>query len=167
VAGIVLLTTALLPAPARADCVPPPPLADAIAEARVVFVGTVTGVLGVSGARFEVEEVWKGSLPGNVEVRGLADGALVEFDRQWQIGQRYLVLPRVSGGILRDDLCTATTPWRDELASLRPETAPAGGGGPASLTQGLILAAAMLTLIGIAWWVATRQDERGRSDPPR
>jgi hypothetical protein len=156
---VVALVT---PLPVRADCQPAAPLEVALAEAPVAFVGTVVGMGAASGARIEVAEVWIGSVPGIVEVRGMADGVRLEDDRIWVMGERYLVVPRVQGGVLRDDLCTATTVWRDELASLRPGGVPPQGGEPSSLPQGVILAAALLTLVGIAWWVVTRPDAARR-----
>lgn len=149
-AGLAVAITALLPGSASADCQPPASIEAALAAAPVVFVGTVTGTLGVSGARLEVVEVWKGSLPGAIEVRGMADGVLLEDDRSWQVGQRYLVVPRVSGGILRDDICTATTPWRDELAILRPASVRAGGGGGSGVSGAVLVAVGVLAVLAIS-----------------
>jgi hypothetical protein len=68
--------------------------------------------------------VWAGPVGESVEVHGLTSG--VEFsedDRHWEAGTRYLVVPFVEGGVLRDSICSATVEWTDELGGLRPADA--------------------------------------------
>lgn len=109
--------------PAVADCDPAGPPAAVLGEAAVAVVGRVIALQG-GAATFEVSEVWAGELGVIALVQGLTDGAgVVEDDRTWTIGARYLVLPVVDRGALRDHICTATTEWRPELAELRPADA--------------------------------------------
>jgi hypothetical protein len=120
-------TVILTAGPASADCNLPGPLEEELREAPVAFVGVVSRSVG-SAATFAVTEVWAGEVGEAVEVRGLVDNpagpaALGEDDRTWVDGGTYLVLPFVDGGVLRDNICTATTEWRDELAALRPDSA--------------------------------------------
>jgi hypothetical protein len=112
----------LAPSAAVADCQPAGSVEEALATTEIAFVGTViTSAEGRSGAGFRVEEVWVGSVGETVELHGMGAGdELMEDDRHWQAGARYLVIPYVEGGRLRDHLCTATTEWRPELAELRP-----------------------------------------------
>jgi hypothetical protein len=141
-----LLAFPVLASPVAADCQAAGPIEDELTAAEVAFVGTVTQVVGGS-ARFTVREVWAGDLGPEVDVVGLGWNApgrggpaevvtFVEDDRQWQIGEMYLVLPVVDEGVLRDNICTATTLWSDELAALRPAGAqilPAEGYEPVSM----------------------------------
>ena len=58
------------PAAAALSCMQPPPMDQAVAEAEIAFVGTVTAVTnGAHLASVSVEEVWAGpDLPSVVEV---------------------------------------------------------------------------------------------------
>lgn len=140
-------------APAVADCDPAGPPAAVLGEAPVAFVGLVTGVEG-GIATFAVSEVWAGDVGAVAQVRGLTDGAgIVEDDRTWTVGARYLVLPVVDRGALRDHICTATTEWRPELAELRPADARLFPGAPVSLSVpgGVIgVVAAGLVIVAVA-----------------
>jgi len=149
----------------RADCQPASSVEEALASTRIAFVGTVVAVPeGTPGASVRVEEAWIGVVPATVDVRGMGDAGFMEDDRYWTLGARYLVIPHPEGGVLRDDVCTATTLWRDELAALRPAGAggPAGGPGASGVPGALvavIAAAAVLTIVaGFAF--------RRRSSPP-
>jgi hypothetical protein len=116
--------------PATADCDPAGPVERVLPKADVAFVGSVTATDGPV-ARFAVAEVWAGDVPDAVEVRGITDrlagrggeAPVGEDDRLWTVGQTYLVVPTVDGGVLRDHICTATTEWSAELESLRPANA--------------------------------------------
>jgi hypothetical protein len=87
VAASAALAWLALPAPALADCQPAGPLAQEVAQAPIVFVGTVvdTGAGGGPPAAFLVEDVWVGHLPESIRVRGLSgDETIGEDDRTWQ-----------------------------------------------------------------------------------
>ena len=145
---------------AAADCQPAEPIREAIPRAEVVFVGTAAEVVG-SMARFEVHEVWAGTVGPAVEVHGLTSG--VEFsedDRPWEAGTRYLVVPIVEGPVLRDSICTATTEWSADLEALRPANARTVSGeeaGGATLPAELILFATVVLVVAGASVLAFRR----------
>lgn len=135
--GLALANLAF-PAIARADCQPASSVEEALAAAEIAFVGTVVAAVeGESRAGFSVEEVWVGDLPAATEVRGLRDAGLSEDDRRWTLGVRYLVIPYVDRGVLRDNICSATVEWRDELAALRPPGAQSPEEGPSGSDDGI------------------------------
>jgi hypothetical protein len=164
---------------AKASCAPAPPLQSSIAEADIVFVGTVVA-LDHDGrtATFRVEDVWKGKVGETVVVHGgpgiaaiesaaaRGEGVASSGDRSYSMGTRYLVLPfGRSGDVLGDNICSNTQPYADELASLRPASAHpplTDGGVPASSVASddgsesfpwpllALLGAAALTA-GLAW----------------
>jgi hypothetical protein len=108
-----------------ADCIQPPPIEQAVREADVVFVGTVTGLSnGGRWATVAVEEVWVGpDLPPVVEVRGgPAGNSATSVDRSFRGGTRYLFVPLIADGTLQDNSCTSTTEFVDDHARLRPAT---------------------------------------------
>jgi len=125
--SLFLLTSFAIqqPAATAASCAVQPPLAQVVAGADVLFVGTVTSTTNRNRwAEVAVEEVWRGpDLPATVVVRGGPDGDVAtSVDRSYRVGARYLFLPYAdpeSGG-LADNSCTGTTEWVDELAGLRP-----------------------------------------------
>jgi hypothetical protein len=137
-------TLAMLTAPAvtLADCMQPPPVAEAVKTAEVVFVGTVTETSNRnSWATVQVEDVWKGpDLPAVVLIKGGPGGnAATSVDRTFEVGVKYLFFPLLGNGTepapaidtqigLVDNSCTNTTPWVPELAGLRPADARAPGG---------------------------------------
>jgi hypothetical protein len=149
------------PSAVLADCAVPPELKVALATAQVAFVGTVNRTEGDDRwAHVDVEEIWSGpDLPETVVVVGalVADGVTPD-DRTFRAGVRYLFLPtRDADGTLRDNGCTSTTEWIDEMAIFRPESARAPKADPASgfldalLPVGVALLAALgLLLIGFA-----------------
>ena len=164
--GIALANLAF-PAAVRADCQPASSVAEALAATEIAFVGTVfAAVEGEPGAAFIVDEVWVGDLPETIGVRGMGDAGFMEDDRHWAIGVRYLVIPYVDGGVLRDHICTATTEWREELADLRPEDARAPGESPSPPGEGIpievlgVLAA--LGVLGIVGLIAFRHGTPAR-----
>lgn len=103
-----------------------------IADARVVFVGTVIDVANRNRtATFRVEEVWKGgSLPESVKVIGGPEdeNAFSSVDRPFELGVRYLVFPGGESPDFTDNNCSPTREWSEDLAKYRP----GGAGGPAS-----------------------------------
>jgi hypothetical protein len=178
VLAVVLAALGSAPA-AKASCAPASPLRNSIAEADIVFVGTVVA-LDHDGrtATFRVEDVWKGKVGETVVVHGgpgiaaiesaaaRGEGVASSVDRSYSMGTRYLVLPfGRSGDVLGDSICSNTRPYADGLASPRPASAHpplADGGVPASPTASgdgsdsftwplvALLAAAGVTA-GLAW----------------
>ena len=139
-AAAVVAALLLAPAPVLADCQMAPPFVEAVRTSDLVFVGTVTA-LGNGGrsATVEVEEVWRGGeMPATVTVFGGTDPAqAMEDDRTFEAGVRYVFFPVEFEGRLVDHICTATTPWVDEFAAVRPADVqtpvpPAGAAGPAA-----------------------------------
>ena len=167
-ATAAILACLALPAPALGDCQPAGPLAQELAEAPVVFVGTVvdTGVDGAPPAAFLVEEVWVGRLPAeSVRVRGLmVDETFGEDDRGWRRGVRYLVVPIVDGNVLRDSICSATTEWQPELAAFRPSGVPSSSATGIAVPLAPILAVAAFVAVILAAFVGyDRYGRRPRS----
>jgi hypothetical protein len=135
---IAALTAALAatfasPATSTAVCSTPTSPADALEQAAVVFVGTVTTVADQGyTATFSVEEIWKG--PNLALVTTVYGGSVgLEDSRSWQVGQRYLVFPSVDAdGNLLDSLCSATAPYQTSFDALRPANARPPQGPPTS-----------------------------------
>jgi hypothetical protein len=122
------LAIVLSTSPAVASCKGPTPLPQAIAEAPVAFVGTVTATSNADRtAEVRVEEVWKGtSLPRVVEVQGSpvrGSNVFTSVDRRFRPGQRYLFVPRRNGPILEDNNCSPTAVYDPVVAVLRPASA--------------------------------------------
>jgi hypothetical protein len=70
------------------------------------------------------------------------------------LGQRYLVLPVRFEGALLDNICTATTEWRPELAELRPAGVPrADVGQPGAV----LIALAAFAVLGVVGALAFRR----------
>lgn len=115
-------------APALASCMMDErPMDQKIAEAEIVFVGTVEALAhSNTTASFEVEEVWKGpALEPTVTVFGGSgqDGMMTSVDRTFEAGQRYLVLPFPDGNRLSDNSCSPTMLWDASLEEFRPDDA--------------------------------------------
>lgn len=113
-------------APVLASCVMPPSIDEAVRDADLVFLGTVTSLSNNDRwATVTVEEVWKGpDLAPVVEVRGGPGGnAASSVDRSFLAGTRYLFLPFIAEGVLQDSACSSTTQFTAELSRLRPATA--------------------------------------------
>lgn len=126
---LVALIMVLFPPPARASCVQPPPLEQAIAEADVVFVGRVeTTSNREREAAVAVESVWKGpDLPAQVEVFGgpRQENVAASNDRHFEDGTRYLFIPTNRRPPFRDNDCTQTQRYRPALDRFAPEPADA------------------------------------------
>lgn len=130
---------ALTPVPALASCGPTPPLDRAIEEAETVFVGTVTQLAnGGRWATVEVEEIWKGEVAAEAEVRaGPADppgpaSVITSVDRTYELGVRYLFVPwrARSDEVFFDNRCSATQRYSEGLGRYRP-----AGAGPPEAAQ--------------------------------
>jgi hypothetical protein len=136
------------PPPAAALCASPVAPAEALRQASVAFVGTVTAVTdGGYTATFTVEEIWKG--PNLSEESTVYGGSpSIEDSRTWQSGQRYLVFPSVDrDGNLLDTACSPTGPYRSAYDALRPASAHAPQGPPTSGPPGDAPIAAVFLLI--------------------
>lgn len=122
----VIAALAAAPAPALADCQMAPPTEEAVRTADLVFVGSVTAIAnGGRSASVRVEEVWRGGeMPAEVTVLGGTEPAqAMEDDRTFEAGVRYVFLPFVVDGQLVDNICTATAPWVEGFAAVRPADA--------------------------------------------
>ncbi|MGH2691554.1 MAG: hypothetical protein ACRDHM_03530 [Actinomycetota bacterium] len=101
--------------PSWASCAPLRPAREALAHAKVAFVGTVVGLKDGDARRavVRVEEVRKGSsLPERVEVVGTSgegSGVVTSVDRTYVVGGRYLFVPTNGAAPFQDNACTATT----------------------------------------------------------
>jgi hypothetical protein len=97
----------------------------------IVFVGTVDSTAQDGHlAEVTVEEIWKGSVPAHLQVRGGETG--VEDSRVFQAGTRYLFTAYDygqqtghRGGRYEDNGCSATQVYAPSLDGLRPATAHA------------------------------------------
>ena len=162
-----------------------PPLDEAIEDAPAAFVGTVVNLENLRRwATVEVADVWKGQVEPLVEVRGgpadpKGGGTVVtSVDRHLRLRVTYLFVPhRGEGGIFRDNACSATTRYDEELLRFRPASAPeptsspVGGSprpSPSDLTRSDDKAAWWLAggfavvLAGLLWFVIAH---RGRIRP--
>jgi hypothetical protein len=122
----------LVPATASASCAMPIPIEQAIRDAQVVIVGTVTSTENMGRwATVAVHEIWKGpDLPATVAVLGgPGAGVASSIDRSFEAGDRYLmVLSRDGEGRLHDNACSATV----EIGPGENELRPAGFRVPAT-----------------------------------
>jgi hypothetical protein len=121
------LAALVLTPSASASCVPPPPLERSLADAPIVFVGTVVRVTNQGRtATFRVEDVWKGEVAGTVVVHGGQEGANVwsSVDRTYRKGKRYLVVPyRSQRDVFLDNACSPTREYASGLDAFRPGVA--------------------------------------------
>lgn len=101
------------------------PMPDAMGDAPVVFVGTVTETENRDAtATFLVDEIWRGpTLTPLVKVHGPAPDATAEDVLTWHQGVTYLVMPQLVGERLEDHACSNSRPWSDDLAVFRPADA--------------------------------------------
>jgi len=171
--------------PAAASCAPPLTVSDAIAQADLVVVGTVTSARSRNRiATVAVDEVWKGDVGSRVEVFGgpSADNSGTSVDRTYEVGVRYLIVaynpeahgyPSVFGGRYEDNSCSVTQPWTDGLTTFRPAAAKvfapppptATGVAPAEPKQSdsatswwiAVCAAAVLIALTALWWLRRRR----------
>lgn len=136
--GVTLATAALLfgsAGSAAASCMPPAPVPDAMTQADVVFVGTVTSTRSRDRiATFQVLERWKGDVGRSVEVFGgpATDRSATSVDRTWAPGTTYLVFAiepaahgyePTFGGRYESSTCSTTQAFTEQLAANRPPTA--------------------------------------------
>lgn len=122
VAGVILL-----PSVATASCGEVPSIGKGMADARTVFVGTVIDVENARRwVRVEVEDVWKGKVGDQAEVRaGPADppgpiSSASSIDRTYKLGETYLFVLWDRTSPFSDSSCSATTRWGPRLAQFDP-----------------------------------------------
>ena len=137
----IAVALALNAAPVTAKCGPPLTPAQALDQASVAFVGTVTSVArGGYTATFDVEEIWKGTNLANpitVYGGGVGTAGTGVEGRSWTVGTRYLVFPSVDkDGNLTDWVCSPTVEYTAALDALRPASAHAPQGPPTSGVPG-------------------------------
>lgn len=147
---VAIAVAAILPA--AASCMADDRgLEEVLAEADLVFVGTVADVRHGTTAQFDVEEVWKGDVPARVTVLGGPDepDMVTSVDRTWRPGTRYLVVPDGAARVLHDSQCSPTREWTDDLAEFRPPTAgaPQPVASPGGPSQGMVMAVAAAVLV--------------------
>lgn len=165
VGGLVALTSVVSlvvswAGPAKASCAEMPPLPRAVAEAEILFVGTVTETTNrARWAVVSVEEVWKGeNIPDVVQIRaGPADPAgpmmsASSVDRSFKDGRRYLFFPYGrKDAVLQDNICTSTRVFTERLTRFRPEAAAApepGDVGPDDFDSGTIPSDGVVAIVG-------------------
>ena len=123
-AGVAALAIVLTPSAVLADCMMPPPVAEAARTADIVFVGTVTETTNQDRwANVAVEAVWRGSdIPATVVVKGGSGGdGFSSVDRQFKAGVKYLFFPYANDqGDLADNICTNTIEWTADLEQVQP-----------------------------------------------
>jgi len=152
---------AVAASPAAASCAEIPPVKKAIADADILFVGTVVETTNDDRwATVEVEEVWKGGdIADVVEVRaGPPDppgpiSVAGSNDRTYRAGVRYLFFPYgAKGDILQDSACSRTTRLTRAVERFRPASmerpTPAPEPTPASPGQSESLS--LLLPVGVA-----------------
>ena len=147
VAAAALLLGAM---PAAASCMPPIPIAQALAQADSVFVGSVIGLANSNRtATLNVDEVWRGpDLPAHAVVHGGGEGDMFTgVDRTWEAEGTYLVFASIVDGQLTDNACSTTQPWSGELDALRPSDARPPG-DPTDLDTSGGLPGTLLVVIG-------------------
>jgi hypothetical protein len=140
--------------PVAASCAPIVSLEEALLMADTVFVGSVTSTEnGGRWASVRVEERWKNArdLPDNVQVRGGPEpGTTTSADRVFPLGRHLFVVTR-GPGYLEDNGCSATIPWTDDLAALRPPGLTADPGVVAGTQVTEFLLDPYLPLLGLAF----------------
>lgn len=107
---------------------------DALAQADLVVVGTVTATRSRDRvATVAADEVWKGPVHQTFEVYGgpAQDNTATGVDRTFQTGSRYLIFaiePAAHGyqssfgGRYEASACSTTRLWENTLAAYRPPT---------------------------------------------
>ncbi len=169
-----LLGTAAAPRPVAASCAPTVSLEEALLFADTVFVGSVTQLANNNRwATVRVEERWTGArdLGDTVQVRGGPEpGTASSVDRVFAPG-RYLFVVTRGPGYLEDNGCSATTPWSDDLAALRPAGVTAAtdvvtGTQVTELDLGPLFPIAALALALIVAVIAYLVVLRARNRPP-
>ena len=154
-AGLVMVAGLLAPGPLNASCALPPgangPVLD---DAEIVIVGTVRATAEAGRwATVVVHEVWRGpELPAELLVKGGEGGNMwTSVDRTYEVGVRYLFAVTGGGdGALRDNACSATTEWSEDLGVLRPADARTPTGETSADVAGIDLGGIVPVVLGVA-----------------
>ncbi|HSL97300.1 MAG TPA: hypothetical protein VK831_01890 [Candidatus Deferrimicrobiaceae bacterium] len=141
--------------PVRASCAAPPAIAPpSFDDVDVVLVGTVLATAEAGRwASVVVHEVWRGpDLPEELLVKGGDGGNMwTSIDRTYEVGVRYLfALTNGDGGALRDNACSATTEWTDDLTTLRPADARTPTGEASADVAGIDLGGIVPVILVVA-----------------
>jgi MYXO-CTERM domain-containing protein len=133
----IIITTALLGLSQVNDayactCLPPPPVATAVAESTAVFAGTIVAMtppssqIGEVVAKLSVERVWKGSTTAmEVEVHTPSSSAACGLS--FMPGDKWLIYANEVDGHLSAILCSRSAPLsaaQQDLVELGPGTVP-------------------------------------------
>lgn len=133
----IIITTALLGLSQVNDayacsCLPPPPVATAVAESTAVFLGTIVTMTPPSTptasvvATFSVQRVWKGSTTATqVQVYTPSNSAACGLS--FAPGDQWLIYANEVDGNLSAILCSRSAPRsaaQQDLAELGPGTVP-------------------------------------------
>jgi hypothetical protein len=133
--GIAVVILVVVPEWAAASCAAPVGIPEAIRRADAVVVGTVTATRSRDRiATVSIDEVWKGTIAGSVEVHGgpTGDNTMTSVDRTYEVGRRYLIFafePAAHdstgsfGARYEDNDCSDTQPWNASLIRYRPAAA--------------------------------------------
>lgn len=152
--GLVLGALAFRPAAALGlSCIQPPPIPEAVAQADIAFVGTVTAVVNEGRwATVSVEEIWKGpDMPKVVEVHGGGQAASESMaDRSFTVGARYVFFPFVEEGILTDNICSSTAELTPEISYRPAEVRAPLSGEPEPMDPVAVVGDLALPIGGVA-----------------
>jgi hypothetical protein len=168
-ASVVLVHWILLSSPAGASCLdrpgeqPDSPVTS-LKTNEVVFVGTITQVSNDGGeqgrgrtASVNVDEVWKGgSLPSTVEVNGTAEPGtpgISTRDRFFKVGTKNVFFPMNDRSPFRDNACTATSEFSNDIEALRPNLPTTGFSAALAWRTGAVA----ISLGGISLLVVVRR----------
>jgi hypothetical protein len=144
-------------------------LADQVATASTVFVGTVASTDGQT-ATFDVFRVYKGSATRSIPIRngGVGSSCAIPFTE----GRTYVVFAAIQNAALSTDLCSGTTDDVTVTERLSAGTSPEqslDAGRPvlrvvvvSRRTTPIVAAGALAALVGAALLVARRALERPR-----
>ncbi|MCG3087725.1 hypothetical protein [Sporosarcina cyprini] len=115
------------------SCVMPPPVDQALEEAKAVFSGKVVGITESTKSwnrgktvTFQVNEIWKGEETGKIEIRtGLDDG---DCGFPFVEGESYLVFATVNEMYGKNTLATGICHRTASLADASEELSELGSG---------------------------------------
>lgn len=169
--ALVLGLLLAAPGAVLADCMPPPPIEEAVKTADIVFIGTVTETANRgTWATVTVKEVWRGpDQPATVVIRGgPAGNAATSVDRTFEAGVEYIFLPYIDQeqGGLTDNSCSNTQPWAEAMAALRPAEVRQPAVAPAAGEGGFELPLLPIAVVGVVFlaMLGVGLLARGRSD---
>lgn len=168
-----LLVASPTASPVAAECASVQAIPDALLSGNtVVFVGNVVGLDNDNRwATVLVDERWHNAdgVPATAFVHGGPGEGKTGLDQRIYANGRYVFAVTNAGPYYEDTLCTATTPWSDDLAQYRPSNVAQGSGsgtgspldflasGTAAIAAGLALA---LVIAVVAYILILRRRKR-------